>query len=201
MLLNQSNTEVLTIISQHPIGLDTANIFKRIVDDYKDSAITTPEGVSKAVWTLRAKDCITTAKDLKKKLHKITPLGISALMLDSLDSNERLELAITTDITGTELATVGSKSTAKAEIPVMGFIPEPFTLKFTPEELEDLVDERINDFLNGDIAITAAIASAKKAGFAILDPHDDHHKFHGSRQQPFGHCQKRTKNRHPEPTG
>ena len=184
MLLTQSNTEVLTIVSQNPAGISTADIFKRLVDVYKDSTITTPSDVSKAVWTLRSKDYITTSKDLKKKLHKITGYGKTAL---KSDDQERLELAITADIAATKPSVTASEPTA---MPTMGFIPvkepdlpetmpERFKYKFTYEELEDLVRTRIKesrfDSLKAIDNTADAVDLAKQAGYTVLDPSDDLH--------------------------
>ncbi len=186
MLLTQSNTEVLTIVSQNPAGISTADIFKRLVDVYKDSTITTPGDVSKAVWTLRSKDYITTSKDLKKKLHKITGYGKTAL---KHDDQERLELAITADIAGNQkklteevvlseikpVRKMGFVPVKEPDLPAI--IPEPFTHKFTPEQLQDLVSTRIEEWRfnnmkadDSDLAVTL-----KKRGYTVLDPLNDLH--------------------------
>ncbi len=179
MILNQSNTEVLTIISQNPIGLNTADIFKRLVETYKDSAITTPSEVSKVIWTLRGKAYITSLEDGKKKTHKITRAGEIAL---NADSDERLELAIVADMAGTELVPVDSKPIpATPLIPVTesllpALLLPPARLSFTFEELEDLVGERIQDFNSlKAVDLTGAVSVAKQAGYTVLDPDDDLH--------------------------
>ena len=66
MMLNQSNTEVLTIISQNLVGISTADIFKRLVETYKDSATTEIKQVSKIIFNLRAKNTPPLLKRAKR---------------------------------------------------------------------------------------------------------------------------------------
>ncbi len=163
MLLTKGTTEVLTIIGQNPIGINTADIFKRLVETYKDSAITAPEGVSKAVWTLRAKDYITSEKDLKKNRHRITKAGESAL---KRDDQERLELALVAD-SGSDAPSATGHDPAELSSARLPVASEAYT---------HLLTSRTKDAS----ALTAvawanAVSTAKQAGYTVLDPLDNVH--------------------------
>ena len=170
MQLNQNNTEVLTIISQTPAGIATKDIFNSLVEQYKDSALTIPDDVSKVVYNLRGKRFITTDDTRKKNVHKITKTGESILWTDNV---ERLALAITADITEPEPTAI-EPTGAK---PVRESVLEPLTLTFTHEELDDLVSTRIKesrlDNMKADQEL--AVILTKQAGYTVLSPLDELH--------------------------
>ncbi len=173
MQLNQSSTEVLTIISQNPIGIATKDIFNSLVEQYKDSALTIPDDVSKVVYNLRGKRFITTDDTRKKNVHKITKTGESILRVDN---DERLELAIEADIHHNELALTADEPTGL--IPVRESVLVPFTLKFTPEELDDLVSTRIKESCFDNLKAgdkDLALTLVKFSGYTVLDPLDELH--------------------------
>ncbi len=152
MQLNQSNTEVLTIISQNPAGISSRDIFNSLVEQYKDSAITIPDDVSKVVYSLRGKHFITTDDTRKKNVHKITKTGSETL---KADSNERFELVIAADIASDEAATESALPTPTTK-PFFDVSTAVASLKHAGFTILDPLDDLHSPFITIINAMEAA---------------------------------------------
>ena len=152
-MIQPNYAELLTILREAPnSGITTAEIFKMASENI-ESQIPDPEQLSKMIYANRVKGFLTTSEAKGKKVHQITPEGITAL------------------------AEFNGLETEKPSKPEMSETKEPLTMtednlleeKISPEELFYL--DPSNEFENAMIIIASSLREIRSQPIPVKIEH------------------------------